>query len=74
MIGFELVKDQSTKERFPELRDRLEQMAFHRGILILGCGANSIRLCPPLVFTRDQAEFCLDTLEACLKESQESST
>lgn len=72
MLGFELVRDQSTKERYPELRDRLEQMAFERGVLILGCGANSIRLCPPLVFTRDQAEFCLDTLEACLVQDQES--
>lgn len=74
MIGFELVRDQQSKERFPELRDRIEQMAFERGILILGCGPNSIRLCPPLVFTRDQASFCLDTLEVCLKLSQESST
>ena len=71
MIGFELVRDQKSKERFPELRDRLELMAFERGILILGCGPNSIRLCPPLVFTRDQAEFCLDTLESCLDQSQE---
>ena len=71
MIGFELVRDQPSKERFPELRDRLELMAFERGILILGCGPNSIRLCPPLIFTRDQAEFCLDTLESCLDQSQE---
>jgi 4-aminobutyrate aminotransferase len=74
MIGFELVRDQQSRERFPELRNRLEWMAFERGILILGCGPNSIRLCPPLVFTLDQAEFCLDTLEACLEQSQESST
>ena len=72
MIGFELVHDQQSRARFPELRDRLELMAFDRGILILGCGPNSIRLCPPLVFTRDQAEFCLDTLESCLEQSQES--
>jgi 4-aminobutyrate aminotransferase len=66
MIGFELVKDQSSKERYPELRDRIEQMAFARGLLILGCGPNSIRLCPPLVITKDQADFALDTLEDCL--------
>jgi len=70
MIGFELVHDQSSKDRFPELRDRIETMAFDRGILILGCGPNSIRLCPPLVFTRDQAEYTLNTLEECLALSQ----
>jgi 4-aminobutyrate aminotransferase len=66
MIGFELVKDQASKERYPELRDRIEQMAFERGLLILGCGPNSIRLCPPLTINQDQADFALDTLEACL--------
>ncbi|BDC49068.1 acetylornithine aminotransferase [Bryobacterales bacterium F-183] len=66
MIGFELVKDQQTKERNPELRDQLEQAAFQKGVLILGCGPNSIRLCPPLVITKDQADFVVDTLEDCL--------
>jgi 4-aminobutyrate aminotransferase len=42
-------------------------MAFERGLLILGAGPNSIRLCPPLVIARDQAAFAIDTLEQCLK-------
>ena len=67
MIGFELVYNQQTKERAPELRDRIVSMAFERGLLILGCGPNSIRLCPPLVITQDQADWAIDTLEECLK-------
>ncbi len=67
MIGFELVEDQQTKERVPELRDRLESMAFERGLLVLGAGPNSIRLCPPLVINHDQADFAMDTLEQCLQ-------
>ena len=70
MIGVELVQDQQSKERAPELRDKLEMMAFERGLLILGCGPNSIRLCPPLVINHDQAEFALDTLEQCLQALQ----
>lgn len=70
MIGFELVHDQGTKERAPELRDRLEMMAFERGLLILGCGPNSIRLCPPLVINHDQADYALATLEQCLQALQ----
>lgn len=66
MLGVELVKDQSTKERAPEIRNKLEQMAFQRGLLILGAGQNSIRLCPPLVITRNQADFAINTLEECL--------
>jgi 4-aminobutyrate aminotransferase len=67
MIGIEIVKDQSTRERAPELRDRLVQMAFERGLLVLGAGPNTIRLSPPLVITRDQADFAIDTLEDCLR-------
>jgi 4-aminobutyrate aminotransferase len=66
MIGFELVRNQETRERAPELRDELEELAFDRWLLILGCGQNSIRLCPPLVITRDQADFAVSTLEQCL--------
>ena len=59
MIGFELVRDQHTKERAPELRDRIQELAFERGLLVLGAGRNTIRLCPPLVITRDQADFAI---------------
>ena len=67
MIGFEMVYDKTTKERASELRDRLETLAFERGLLVLGAGPNSIRLCPPLVVNRDQAEFAVDKLEECLR-------
>jgi 4-aminobutyrate aminotransferase len=67
MIGFEMVRDQHTKERAPELRDRIQESAFEHGLLVLGAGRNTIRLCPPLVITRDQADFAIDTLEECLK-------
>ena len=39
-----------------------------RGLLVLGAGRNTIRLCPPLVITRDQADFAVDTLEQWLKQ------
>jgi 4-aminobutyrate aminotransferase len=70
MIGVELVRDQQTKEPAPDLRDRMEMLAFERGLLILGCGPNTLRLCPPLVITRDQADFAVDTLEQCLQALQ----
>jgi 4-aminobutyrate aminotransferase len=69
MIGIEMVRDQRTKEKAPELRDRIVDRAFERGLLILGAGDNTLRLCPPLIVTRDQCDFALDTLEACLREA-----
>jgi 4-aminobutyrate aminotransferase len=70
MIGIELVNNQQTKERAPILRDQIVQMCFEGGLLVLGAGPNSIRLCPPLVITRDQADFAAYTIESCLKASE----
>jgi 4-aminobutyrate aminotransferase len=67
MIGVEMVLDQQTKQPAPELRNQVESMAFERGLLVLGCGASTLRLSPPLVINRDQADFALDTLEECLR-------
>jgi 4-aminobutyrate aminotransferase len=67
MIGIELVRDQKTRERAPAARNRVLELAFERGLLVLGAGENSIRLCPPLVIARDQAAFAVDVLEECLK-------
>jgi 4-aminobutyrate aminotransferase len=69
MIGIELVKDQSTKERAPDLRDRIVQMCFARGLLVLGAGPNTIRISPPLVLTREQADCAVDILAACLRDA-----
>jgi 4-aminobutyrate aminotransferase len=66
MIGIELVRDRETKEKAPELRDRVLRQAFERGLLVLGAGDSTIRLCPPLVITRDQCDFAMETLEECL--------
>jgi len=66
MIGVELVKDRETKERFPELRDAIEVECFKRGLLVLGCGANTIRICPPLIIERDQSETALKIIEESL--------
>jgi 4-aminobutyrate aminotransferase len=70
MIGIEFVRDQTSRERAPEIRDQVERLAFERGVLVLGAGKNTIRLCPPLIVTRRQADFAIDTLEECLKLAQ----
>ena len=71
MIGIELVRDQEGRERNPALRDRVIDLAFERGLLILGAGENTIRLCPPLVVTREQCDFAMETIEDCLKRGME---
>ena len=72
MIGIEIVRDRSTKEPAADLRDRIVNLAFERGLLTLGAGQNAIRLSPPLVISRDQADFAADTLEECLQAIEHS--
>jgi 4-aminobutyrate aminotransferase len=66
MIGVELVKDKTTREPVTELRNRVEEVAFEKGLIILGCGETSIRLCPPLIVSDDEATVGLDILEDAL--------
>jgi 4-aminobutyrate aminotransferase len=67
MIGIEMVRDQATREKAPELRDDVIERAFERGLLVLGAGENTIRLSPPLIVSRDQCDFALDTIEECIR-------
>ena len=66
MIGVEIVKDKVTREPAGELRNRIETLAFERGLMILGCGETSLRLAPPLLITKDEATVALDILEESL--------
>jgi len=68
MIGVELVKDRTTKERAVDQRSALVQAMFRRGVLILGAGKNAIRFAPPLVLSREQADSVLQAFDACLAE------
>jgi 4-aminobutyrate aminotransferase len=65
-IGLELVKDRGTKEPAGELMGKLEQAAFRRGLLLLGCGHSVIRIAPPLVLTEYDVDTGLEILDSCL--------
>jgi 4-aminobutyrate aminotransferase len=41
---------------------------FARGVLVLGAGRNAIRLSPPLVLTKEQANACLKALDESIGE------
>jgi 4-aminobutyrate aminotransferase len=60
MIGVELA-DHDTMVAF-------EHAAFRRGLLVLGCGDAVVRVSPPLVFRRDQAETALEIFDEAVAE------
>ncbi len=70
MIGVEIVRDQHTKERAKDLRDKVVINAFHKGLLTLDSGENSIRISPPLVIDEEQADCALRILEESIRETE----
>ena len=71
MIGIELVLDKETREPAAALRNRVETLCYEMGLLILGCGETSLRLCPPLVVNEDEATVALDILEEALTQVEQ---
>ena len=63
MIGVDIVKDKATKEYAAAERDRIIELAFERGLLLLGCGPSAVRLSPGLVVTKDEAEVAVEIIE-----------
>jgi 4-aminobutyrate aminotransferase len=69
MLGVEFVKDRSSKKPDPELRDRVEMASFQRGLILLGCGANSIRWSPPLILGREHVDVALEIFDEAIAAS-----
>ncbi|HEX4613030.1 MAG TPA: acetyl ornithine aminotransferase family protein [Urbifossiella sp.] len=54
----------------PVAREAVIQAAFHRGLLLLGCGESGIRFCPPLCVTAGQVETALALLASVIGEER----
>jgi 4-aminobutyrate aminotransferase len=72
MVGVEIVRDQRTKEKAHDLRDKVITNAFHRGLLTLGSGENTIRMSPPLLIDQEQADCAIGIMEESLREAEKS--
>jgi len=68
MAAAELVTDRHTKGPARKWRGQVIQAAFRRGLLLLGCGENTIRFCPALTVSAAQIDLCLTIFEEALLE------
>jgi 4-aminobutyrate aminotransferase len=69
MLGVEFVKDKTSREPDADLRDRVEMATFERGLILLGCGANSIRWSPPLILTKENVDVALEIFDEAINAS-----
>jgi 4-aminobutyrate aminotransferase len=63
MLGVEIVGDKKTKSQVGAKRDRVVELAFERGLLFLGAGESTVRLSPPLIVSKEEADVAMDVLE-----------
>jgi 4-aminobutyrate aminotransferase len=63
MIGVEFVSNASTREPDHDVRDRIVELAFERGLLTMGCGKSAIRIAPSLNITENEVETGLKIFE-----------
>jgi 4-aminobutyrate aminotransferase len=69
MLGVEFVKDKTSRQPDADLRDRVEMASYQRGLILLGCGANSIRWSPPLILTKENVDVALEIFDDAIKAS-----
>jgi 4-aminobutyrate aminotransferase len=68
MVGVEFVKDRENKEPAREWRNHIIKKAFQKGLLLLGCGENSIRFCPALTVSATEIDECLSIFDDVVRE------
>lgn len=69
MIGVDFSSGQGHKAD-EKLREEVVDLAFERGLLLLGCGKNTIRFSPPLSVTRDEIDEGLQIFEEAVIQAE----
>ncbi len=68
MMAVEFVKDRETKKPARTWRNDIIKHAFQKGLLLLGCGENSIRFCPSLTVNTAEIDKCLSIFDDVVRE------
>lgn len=66
MLAIELVKDRESKTPARELRDRIIENCYKKGLLLLPCGTSAIRFTPAMVINREEVEKGLEILREAI--------
>jgi len=68
MIGVEFVEDQESRKPAHEFRNKVEELAFQNGLLVMGCGKSTIRIAPALSIDKALIDEGLEKLESAITE------
>ncbi len=68
MVAIELVTDRETKQKAVVEKNTIINQTFEKGLLLLGCGENSIRFIPALTVGKGEIDKALAILDDILSE------
>ena len=69
MVGVEFCRpdDNNTPDR--QLRERVMQKCFEKGLLLLGCGESTLRFCPPLIVSASEVETAVGLFDEAIRQA-----
>ncbi len=70
MIGMELVADKHSRTPARDFCQALITRAFHNGLLLLSCGASTIRFMPPLMIDNSDVDEAIHLLDASFAQTR----
>ncbi len=66
MIGVDFEKSDGSRAPDAELRDRVMQQCFEKGLLLLSCGESTLRFCPPLIVAPEETKVAVEIFDAAV--------
>lgn len=70
MLGLEIVESKESRKMAPDLRNQIVDACYYEGLLVLGCGKNTIRFSPPLIITEAQTDTAIAILSSVLDKAR----
>lgn len=67
MLAIDFVKDPVKRDYNYELRNKVIEEAFKRGLVCLGAGQSAIRFAPPLTLTEQHVDVAIEILDDAIK-------
>jgi 4-aminobutyrate aminotransferase len=69
MIATEFVLDRKTKRPAVELRDRVVELCFKKGLILLPCGKSAIRYIPPLNIEEAYLDTAVEIVDSVIEKA-----
>ena len=71
MVGVEFQRVDGSGVADPRLRDEVVRRCFESGLLLLGCGESTVRMCPPLIVSAAEVDVAVKIFGAVIDKLRE---